>query len=108
MKKKYYWIIGITGLVIFLIASILILSCFVMGGIPGRSLCFFDLLNPQKIIVSFREFCISWSMSDFTENPVLVGGNQVKVEDQCGFALGKSDLTDNDIENCKDMCRTKL
>ena len=67
--------------------------------------------NPGQI--NFRTFCLFWSRSNYREGlgqTVDVNGNAVNVSDQCKAGLGYSIaamLTEEDIESCRDLCRSR-
>ena len=54
--------------------------------------------------IDFRQFCLHWSMKDYDEHTtVIINGKDYKPEEMCQSV----NIPPEDIERCKDLCRSK-
>ena len=61
--------------------------------------------------IDFRQFCLFWSRNNYREGldeKVNINGNEIPVNDACKSGLGlMRELNADDIENCRNLCRSK-
>ena len=62
--------------------------------------------------ISFREFCLHWSTSDYREGlteSVYIQSKDVPVKETCAKAMGidPGSMNLENLENCKNLCRSK-
>lgn len=92
--------------IIFLVIILLVIALIVVG----PALMFSEDTGNQ---ISFREFCIQWGMSDYSEGinqDVIAGNKRYSVKDNCAVAIGKDagSLSTGDIDNCRNLCKATI
>jgi len=81
---------------IFLVAIILIIIIIAVNPIALAS-----ILQGKQI--DFRQFCLHWSMSDYTASDVTIDDKNYNAIEMCQSV----NIPPEDIERCKDLCRSK-